>query len=210
METLTEFFLRMDAAASEILIPHDAGGHKDLPEYLSHMGPRYKIPADDWLLSVFRGEGQALFLIARTLRPLLIVDAYTGTGYAAACLAAGAPDAGVISADREERYVYFARGLAGRLALANLTILHGGPGDILRAAGGREPELVLRDPYHGDPVGGTPLTVEITHDRRLPLLKGCSFHVRGGSHMIVSCSQPKTYALLRDTVGAFMPVWEGE
>ena len=209
MEMLAEFFARLDAVARDLLIPRDEGGHPDLPDYLPHMGPRYGIPADTWLLSVFRGEGQALFLIARALRPTLIVDAYAGTGYTAACLAAGAPEATVLSADKEERYVYAARALVKRLGLTNVTVFHGRAVAIRLEMGGRDPELILRDAYNEDDLGGTPRTVEITHDKQLPLSKGNSFLVAGGSHMIVSCSQVKTYALLRDAVGAVMPIWEG-
>ena len=210
VETLTEFFMRLDDAVKAMgMIPHDAEGHKDLPNYLPHMGPRYKIPADDWLLSVFRGEGQALFLIARALQPAMIVDAYTGTGYAAACLAAGAPNALVVSADREERYVFFARMLLKRLAIKNVTVLRGGPDEIRHTCRRQVPKLILRDAYNEDDLGGGTETVEITHDQQTPLCRGNSFLVQGGSHMIVSCAQPKTYALLRDTLGAVMPIWEG-
>lgn len=211
MNDLHLFMHKLDKAAKMLLDPHDVEGHKDLPDYDPSMGPRYSVRDHDFPLSVFRGEGIALFLIARALQPKIIAECYTGTGYAACCLAAGAPDAEVWTVDT---YTEGGMGEAGlknvnvlqdRLELANLHCLHGTV-EQLRQSMGAPANLYLSDgPYEGAP----PLAddaVHIRHDDTFGQADGRRFVIQGGSHMSVSCPTVEMRDWLMHEVAPYMRV----
>lgn len=192
MDDLHLFMRKLDEAAEALLDPHDAEGHKDLPDYHSSMGPRYSVKGHDFPLSVFRGEGMVLFLIARALQPKVIAECYTGTGYAACCLAAGAPDAEVWTVDA---YTEGGMGEAGvqnvhvirdMLGLTNLHCLHGTV-EQLRQEMNVPADFYFSDgPYEGAP----PLAdgvVHVRHDDASGQVDGRRFVIQGGSHMSVTC-----------------------
>jgi hypothetical protein len=189
---LSQFMERLDAAAETFLEPHDANGHKDLPDYDPRMGPRYSVKGYQFPLSVFRGEGIALFLIARALRPQVIAECYTGTGYAACCLAAGAPDAEVYTVDvyseggLSEQGVKNATAMRDALRLNNLSCLHGTV-ETVRQAMKSPANLYLSDgPYEGAPLLADD-AVHIRHDDTQGRVDGRAILIEGGSHMNVTC-----------------------
>jgi len=206
---LSQFMARLDAVAEAFLDPHDANGHKDLPDYDPWMGPRYAVKGYQFPLSIFRGEGIALFLIARTLRPNVIVECYTGTGYAACCLAAGAPDANVYTVDiyseggLGEQGVKNATAMRDALRLNNLSCLHGTV-ETLRGQMSAPANLYLSDgPYEGAP----PLAdgvVHIRHDDANGQVDGRRFVVLGGSHMSVTCPTPDMRDWLMKEISPFV------
>lgn len=207
---LREFSERMDRA-SEDFVKRDQYGHSDLPGYFPWMGPRYSRLPDKGPLSVFRGEGMALFLLARLFKPETILDCFTGTGYAAACLAAGWPEAFVYSIDDyseggggEEAHVAACR-LAKILGLENLVLFYADGGDpVLRTAmTGRQATLFLSDgPYDKMAVGELVAqdAVVIRHDDRSGQVSARSLMLLGGSH--ISVMLPTIEA--RDTLAAVL------
>jgi len=208
---LSQFMARLDAVAEAFLVPCHANGHPDLPNYDPWMGPRYAVKGHEFPLSVFRGEGMALFLIARALQPRVIAECYTGTGYAACCLAAGAPDAETYTVD-----VYSEGGLGGRgienatamqqaLGLSNLYCLVG----TVETLRGRLPapvNLYLSDgPYEGSPSLADD-AVHIRHDDTHGRVEGRAFLIEGGSHMNVTCPTVEMRDWLMDEVGPLIHV----
>jgi hypothetical protein len=210
-DDLSQFMARLDAVAETFLDPHDANGHPDLPDYDDLMGPRYAVKGYQFPLSVFRGEGIALFLIARALQPKVIVECYTGTGYAACCLAAGAPDADVYTTDiyteggLGEHGVENAVALRDALGLGNLSCLHGTV-ETLRDQMLAPANLYFSDgPYEGAP----PLAdgvVHIRHDDTSGQVDGRRFVIQGGSHLSVTCPTVEMRDWLMGRIGPFVKV----
>lgn len=187
-----QFFARLDRVATQYLEPHDAQGHPDLPGYHPSMGPRYSVKGFAFPLSVFRGEGIALFLIAQALHPTVVAECYTGTGYAACCLAAGAPDAQVYTVDNYtegslgEAGVRNSETLRNSLGLTNLRCLHGTVDD-LRQDLSASVNLYLSDGPYGDSPELAEDVVHIRHDDTHGQVDGRRFVIQGGSHMSVTC-----------------------
>ncbi len=208
---MDEFFERIDCCAAEWFDARDANGHPDLPDYLPHMGPRYSLKGYERPISVFRGEGRVLYLIARTVQPERVAECYTGTGYAAACLAAGWPDALVYSvADYSEGNVgdrghHMAQALRDRLDLKNLILLRGSL-PALGAVMGWQADLVFLDgPYGETPPAKETVTV-IRHDDENASVPGRRFLVKGGSHFWVTCPTVEARDVLASVVAELMPV----
>lgn len=211
MNGLYLFLRKLDEAAEVLLDPHDADGHKDLPDYDPSMGPRYSVKGYDFPLSVFRGEGMALFLVARALRPEVIAECYTGTGYAACSLAAGAPDAEVWTVDTYteggmgEAGIRNALVLRDMLGLDNLHCLHGTI-EQLRQEMKAPANLYLSDgPYEGAP----PLAdgvVHVRHDDTSGQVDGRRFVIQGGSHMSVTCPTVEMRDWLMNEMDAYVRV----
>lgn len=209
---LDEFMRELDLAVGDFFEPRDVNGHKDLPGYDPRMGPRYGIPGHDVPLSVFRGEGMALFLVARAIKPEVIMECYTGTGYAACCLAAGWwPEAQVISTDNYtegglgEAGWARAQGLRDKLGLDNLA-LHYGTIESLRQAN------LLADLYFSDGPydDGASLLAEgairIRHDDGVGQVDGRRFVVPGGSNLSVTCPTIEMRDWLMAEIGKTIPV----
>lgn len=191
-DDLSQFMVRLDAVAETLLDPHHANGHPDLPEYDPRMGPRYSVKGYQFPLSVFRGEGIALYLIARALRPQVIAECYTGTGYAACCLAAGAPDADTYTVDIYSEGGLGEYGLKNAIAmrnalnLGNLYCLHGTV-ETLRNQMRASANLYLSDgPYEGAPLLADEV-VHIRHDDTQGRVEGRAILIEGGSHLNVTC-----------------------
>lgn len=124
------FHQRLTAALTDLLV--SAAPPRDLLDYdHQYMGDRYHLPGASEPLSVFEGEGAALYLLAAYLRPQVIAEFYTGTGYSACCLAAGAPAAQVFTIDNYlegevgDRGLMAARVLQVSLGLTNLHLMRG-------------------------------------------------------------------------------------
>jgi len=208
---LSQFMIRLDEVAGTFLDPHHANGHPDLPEYDPAMGPRYSVKGYQFPLSVFRGEGIALFLIAQALQPKVIAECYTGTGYAACCLAAGAPDADVYTVDNYSEGGLGEVGLKNAVALrdalnlGNLSCLHGTV-ETLREKLLAPVNLYLSDgPYEGAP----PLAedaVHVRHDDTNGRVEGRAFLIEGGSHMNVTCSTVEMRDWLMGQISPFVKV----
>ena len=208
---LSQFMARLDAVAEALLVPYHANGHPDLPNYDPRMGPRYAVKGHEFPLSVFRGEGMALFLIARALQPMVIAECYTGTGYAACCIAAGAPDAETYTVDN-----YSEGGLGGRgienvkamqqaLGLSNLHCLIGVV-ENLRCILPVPVNLYLSDgPYEGSPSLADD-AVHIRHDDTNGRVEGRAFLIEGGSHMNVTCPTAEMRDWLMGEIGPFIHV----
>ena len=98
-ETLEAFSQRLHRAIEGLLVVNDVGLHT-VEEYDANaMWPRYSFPEHNIPLSIFRGEGEALFLVVRAMRPKLVAEFFTGTGYSAPWMAAAWPQAEVWSVD---------------------------------------------------------------------------------------------------------------
>lgn len=210
MSSLIEFFSNLDNATEGLLEPRDTNGHYDLPGYRAYMGPRYGIPHATVPLSVFRGEGMALFALSQILQPKIVIECFTGTGYAAICLAGGWPDAEVFTVDdyREggapDRGWEVATVLRERMELPNLTMVRGLTGDLAKLV--REAaDLYLSDgPYEQAP----PLSdrvVHIRHDDKMGQVDGRRFIIPGGSHMSVTCPSIEMRDWLMAEVGRIIP-----
>jgi len=193
----------------------DEYGHPDLPGYLPWMGPRYSFSGQSGPLSVFRGEGMALFLLARLIQPAVVIECFTGTGYAAAWLAAGWPDASVFSVDNysenlagEEGFRRAGR-LQSRLDLENLRLLHGSGRTMQEALGGRLADFCFSDgPYDAMSFDGllAPGAVVVRHDDRSGQTKERSFMLLGGSHLSVMCETVEQRDVLMRAIGQAFPV----
>lgn len=205
--TLREFLGAIDLAVMGLLEPRDAAGHPDLPGYRPYMGPRYGFPGLARPLSVFRGEGVALFALAQAVRPKVVAETFTGTAYSSCWLAAGAPEAAVWTVDNwsegtagDGGYLAAAE-LRKRLFLRNLRIVRGTNEDLRRAMGeGIEADLVFLDGLGGDPPQRKDAPVA-THDCPVdgagPLIR-----ILGGSHLHVRIPGLDTAARLATAIGA--------
>ena len=209
---LRQFFQRLDQAAAELLDERDRYGHVDLSGYLPWMGPRYGFRGRDVPLSIFRGEGIALFLLARTLKPAVIAECYTGTGYAAACLAAGAPTARVLSVDNYseggvgDEGFRVAQAIRDRLDLTHLDLIRGSTGELNARLNGRSVDVYLSDgPYGGAPNLDVNVTV-IRHDAPDGQVPERSFTVIGGSNLSVMCATVERRDALAAEMGGVCPV----
>lgn len=177
------------------------------------MRPRYQAPGNDVTISVFRGEGQALFLLARWLRPALIVEKYTGTGYSSACLAAGSPFSEVLSVDN---YGEGGAGDAGwRTALAvrdhmrleNLRLIRGTDSDLQDALNGRYPGLVFLDPYLAECSFVQEWCVVARHDGPVhPFLPAPHIRLPRSSYFTVSCGNARRLRSTFDRLADVLPV----
>lgn len=209
---LRNFFQRLDLATGELLEERDCYGHTDLPGYLPWMGSRYGFRGRDVPLSIFRGEGMVLFLLARLLRPAVIAECYTGTGYSAACLAAGAPDARVLSVDNyteggvgDDGFL-ITQTLRDRLGLTNLELVNGSTGDLNERMNGMAADLYLSDgPYSGSPRLEPHVTVA-RHDDVVGQVDRRRFVVVGGSHLSIMSQTVEERDKLAAEMSKMVPV----
>ena len=210
MSSLLEFFSKLDKATEGLLEPRDMEGHRDLAGYRPYMGPRYGLPGATVPLSVFRGEGIALFALSQILQPKIVIECFTGTGYAAICLAGGWPDAEVFTVDdyREggapEKGWAVASALRERMELPNLTMVRGVTEDLTKLIRDRA-DLYLSDgPYEQAP----PLwdrVVHIRHDDKMGQVDGRRFTIPGGSHMSITCPSAEMRDWLMAEIGRIIP-----
>ena len=204
---LGEFLRRLDVAAEALLDGRDRHGCSDLPGMLPWMGPRYGFHGRKEPLSVFRGEGMVLFLLARMLQPAVIAECYTGTGYAAACLAAGASEAKVFSVDNYteggagDEGFQTAQALRDMIGLTNLELVRGSAGDLDIRMNGGSADLYLSDgPYGGAP-RLAPHAVVVRHDTRDGQVPDRTFLVSGGSNLSAMCPSPDERDRLMRAIG---------
>jgi len=158
-------------------------------------------------LSVFMGEGLALYVAARVLRPACVADCFTGTGFAAACLALGAPDAQVFTVDT---YSEGGAGDAGEaivrawttnLGLSNLYVLRGSVPEMNAAICGRKVDLAAFDPEGNHDLPWAEGAVVANHDNRnIVGERPFSFMVRGGSWLTFSFQDAGKRDLVRAEV----------
>jgi len=97
VKTMNDFFTRLHTFINARMEIHDQ--LDELKEYKKIMGHRYVFRGRTLPMSIFAGEGLALYLFVKMFEPRLILDLFTGTGFSAAHLAAGCPSAWIYSAD---------------------------------------------------------------------------------------------------------------
>jgi hypothetical protein len=211
---LSTFAKRMDTIidGSSNFQKADSWGHPDLPRYLPWMGSRYGFMGCDIPLSVFRGEGVALFLLARLTQPVLIAECFTGTGYAAAWLAAGCPQAVVYTIDdyregelREEGFSK-ARQLFCELGLSNIVSLYGVVDELQSSLAGRKIDLLLVDGPYGETPSLSEGAIVVRHDDMNGQDIKRSFSLLGGSNMSVMCSTVEERETLMAVMSTVFPV----
>lgn len=166
-----------------------------LPDYRAIMGHRYALRGRTEPLSIFQGEGLALYLFVKAFQPRVVLDLFTGTGFAAAHMAAGHQFTKVYSVDN---YSEGGVGDAGWDAaceliqtcdLRNAKLIRGTHPDLMRALDADgvtlgDIDLLFLDGGGKDVsrVFDHPGTVVITHDE--PTWLGTSdFRLMGGSHL---------------------------
>jgi hypothetical protein len=194
LSRLVEDFVRIDRAANLCL----REVWSDLPkEYRVTMGPRYGYHNQAEPLSIFRGEGQILYALAKALFPQIIVDAYTGTGYSAICLALGAPGAIVYSFDdyregaRQACGLEAARELITTCGVPNIVLFQGSWSDLDTRLQGRRPELAFLDGEDKDFFLVPPSGLLVVHDEAELLFDASNhlFRVPGGGHLTVKSGE---------------------
>ena len=211
---LCRFLDRFDQKRTGLLEEHDRYGHVDLPLYTPWMGPRYHPTGHDFPLSVFRGEGMALFLLMRILQPKVIVECFTGTGVSGIFLAAGAPQARVLSIDnytegsRKKEGLAAAMELRDQMGLNNLELYEGAPEDLSQILQDLSPvDVYFSDgPYIGVPVLLSEDAVVIRQDDMNGQIASRSFSILGGSHLSVMCSTSSERVTLMSMMAKVFPV----
>lgn len=191
-----DFFTRLNAFVAAHMDEHDQ--LEDLKDYKAIMGHRYAHRGRTMPLSVFQGEALALYLFVQTFKPRVILDMFTGTGFAAAHLAAGNQFAKVYSVDN-----YF-EGNAGEEGwrsacemihacnLRNVKLIRGSHLELVMVLGtdGIKPsdvDLIVLDGA-GKSVSQAfdhPGAVLVTHDEETEL-GTTDFRLMGGSHLTFS------------------------
>lgn len=193
-------------------IPTDEWGHKDLPEYLPWMGPRYHFTGYPVPTSIFRGEGLVLFTLMRMLRPFFAIECFTGTGYASAWMAAGDPLASVVTVDHyqeggigKEGHIR-AKQLLGDLELTNVMPLYGTAEILSTELDGRRPSFYFSDGPRVDQIELAPNSVVVRHDNLDGQDKKRSFGIRGGSNLTVMAPSAEDRDQLMNAVARYFPV----
>lgn len=199
MSDLAAFIARIDAAVAGILEVREEGP-RDLPGREPWMGPRYVVPGFASPISVFRAEGVALYALARALRPDVVVEMFTGTGYSALWLAGGAPDAQVYSIDNYTEGGTKDAGWAAVQALwqgaglPNLRFIRGEASELKRVLLGPGIADLLFCDGPADICYAKPETIVVRHDNP-PFPGRHGFRLLGSSHFTVHC-QPADIARL--------------
>lgn len=213
LEDLCGFLSRFDQKREGLLAPHHEYGHRDLPMYLPWMGPRYGFVGHDFPLSVFRGEGMALFLLMRTIQPKIIAECFTGTGCSGAFLAAGAPQAKVVTVDDYSEGGLGPKGfshaveLRDRLALINLELYQGPPEYLGDVSQGLSVDVYFSDgPYAESPAALSEDAIIIRQDDMSGQDIKRSFSFIGGSHLSVMCQTAEERDVLMGAMSKAFPV----
>ena len=222
LRELSAFTRRIDGAMNHLcsltdqdtpfFAPVDEWGHRDLPGYLPWMGARYQFAGRDVPKSIFRGEGIALFLLMRMLRPEIAVECYTGTGYASAWMAAGSPTSMLYTVDNyseggigSEGH-FRARRLLYDLSLSNAILLQGTAEELHTPLWGHQPSVYFSDGPLVNPIDLAPDVVVIRHDNLDGQAVGRSFGIRGGSNMSVMCPSVDERNELMIVMARYFPV----
>ena len=212
MDHIMERFCTTTDQDEPLFAPTDQWGHQDLPEYLPWMGPRYQFAGYEVPKSVFRGEGIALFLLMRMLRPEIAAECFTGTGYASAWMAAGSPASLVYTVDNysEGNLGYEGRIRASRLhhdlGLSNTVLLQGTVEDLSAQLQGRPLGVYFSDGPPVTPIDLAHDVVVVRHDNLDGQDKKRSFGIRGSSNMTVMCPSVDERNELMSIIARYVPV----
>jgi predicted O-methyltransferase YrrM len=197
MPTLTaDFFARLEAFVTARMDVRDQ--LEDLPDYKAIMGHRHVLRGRTLPVSIFQGEGLALYLFVQAFRPRVILDMFTGTGMAAAYLGAGHQFARVYSVDDYSEGVAGdagwdgACGLIQACDLRNVKLIRGSHLDLARVLDADgvtrgDVDLLFLDGAGKDvsEAFDHPGAVRVTHDE--PTWLGPNdFRLMGGSHLTFS------------------------
>jgi len=190
VKDLVAFMERVDRAVEGILVAREEHP-RELPGRQPWMGPRYVVPGFGSPISIFKAEGVALYALARELRPEVIVEMYTGTGYSALWLAGGAPGAEVYSIDdyseggTKDAGWAAVLSLSERMGLSNLHYWRGEASELSGELDGRLAALLFCD-GPADVRYARPEAVVVRHDN--PPFEGRNgFRLLGSSHFTVHC-----------------------
>jgi hypothetical protein len=190
VKDLLAFMERVDRAVEGILVAREEHP-RELPGRQPWMGPRYVVPGFGSPISIFKAEGVALYALARELRPEVIVEMYSGTGYSALWLAGGAPEAAVYSIDdyseggTKDAGWAAVLSLSERMELSNLHYWRGEASELGPALEGDLADLLFCD-GPADIRYAKPHAVVVRHDN--PPFEGRKgFRLLGSSHFTVHC-----------------------
>lgn len=198
LPTLTaDFFTRLQGFIAQRMEARDC--LTDLPDYQPVMGHRYAWQGHPEPLSIFQGEGLALYLFVQAFKPRIVLDLFTGTGFAAAHLAAGYQFTRVYSVDDYREGGLRDAGWAAACALVqacdlrNVKLIQGSHLDLVRVLdedGLTRPDIdvLFLDGLQkrlSEEIFAHPATVVITHDELFPL-GPTDFRLKGGSHLTFS------------------------
>jgi hypothetical protein len=190
VKDLAAFMERVDRAVEGILVAREEHP-RELPGRQPWMGPRYVVPGFGSPISIFKAEGVALYALARELRPEVIVEMYTGTGYSALWLAGGAPEAEVYSIDdyseggTKDAGWAAVLSLSERMGLSNLHYWRGEASELSGELDGRLADLLFCD-GPADVRYARPEALVVRHDNP-PFPDRTGFRVLGSSHFSVHC-----------------------
>lgn len=222
LRELHAFVERLDGVMSRLcsstesvpqyFIETDRWGHQDLPGYLPWMGSRYQFVGHDTPKSIFRGEGIALFLLMRMLRPEIAVECFTGTGYSAAWMAAGNQTTRLYTVDNYseggigEEGCFRSRRLMYDLQLSNVILLYGTAEELHTSLWGRQPGVFFSDGPRVEDINLAPDAVVIRHDNLDGQAVNRSFGIRGGSNLTVMSPSVDERNELMAAMAQYFPV----
>lgn len=163
--------------------------------YKPTMGHRYAFHGRTLPLSIFQGEGLALYAFVNAFEPRVVLDFFTGTGFAAAHLGAGCSRTRVYSLDNysegDAGDVGFqaAQAMIQACELENVKLIRGSHPELMHILDADGVSLNDIDVVFLDGPGKDISKVfvhremvVITHDEQTHL-GPCDFRVMGGSHL---------------------------
>jgi predicted O-methyltransferase YrrM len=155
----------------------------------------------------------ALFLLAHILQPAVIGECFTGTGYSSMFLAAGCPEAKVLSVDNysegsltgKDAYSEVLR-LQASVHLPNMELLYGSTGELNTELQKQPIDLYFSDGPYGNAPRLAPDCVIVRQDDTSGQVPGRTFRILGGSHLSVMSPDEETSEALKREMSKVFPV----